>query len=174
MLRLGAWVAEVTGIVGLAGWPPGMRLIVRKERPHPGAQLRFTDHDGHRLTAFVTNTRGGHLPDLELRHRRRARCEDRIRAAKDTGGRNLPFRGFAANRIWLAVVTLAMDLIAWTQILALADHPARRWEPKTLRLRLFSIPARLVRHARRVHLRLSAHHPWAGLAFTTFGRLSAP
>lgn len=91
-LRPGAWVAEVTGIVGLAGWPPGMRLIVRKERPHPGAQLRFTDHDGHRLTAFVTNTRGGRLPDLELRHRRRARCEDRIRAAKDTGGRNLPFR----------------------------------------------------------------------------------
>lgn len=173
-LRPGAWVAEVTGIVGLAGWPPGMRLIVRKERPHPGAQLRFTDHDGHRLTAFVTNTRGGRLPDLELRHRRRARCEDRIRAAKDTGARNLPFRGFAANRIWLALVTLAMDLIAWTQILALADHPARRWEPKTLRLRLFSIPARLVRHARRVHLRLSAHHPWAGLALTTFGRLTAP
>lgn len=172
--RPGAWVAEVTGCVGLSGWPPGMRLIVRKERPHPGAQLRFTDHDGLRLTAFVTNTTTGPLPDLELRHRRRARCEDRIRSVKDTGGRNLPFRSFAANRIWLALVTLAMDLTAWMQTLAFGQAPARRWEAKTLRLRLFSIPARLARHARRVHLRLSAHNPWTDLAVTAFTRLAAP
>ncbi len=151
-LRNGAWVTEITGIADLSGWPPGMRLLVRRERPHPGAQLRFTDHNGHQLTAFVTNTRGGCLPELELRHRRRARCEDRIRAAKDTGVRNLPFHGFNANRIWLAVVCLALDLTAWMQALALPDHPARRWEPKTLRLRLFSIPARLVHHARRARL----------------------
>ena len=81
-----------------------MRLIVRKERPHPGAQLRFTDRDGLRLTAFVTNTTRGQLPDLELRHRQRARCEDRIRNAKDTGLRNLPFHSFDANRIWIALV----------------------------------------------------------------------
>jgi hypothetical protein len=62
-----------------------MRVIVRKKRPHPGAQLRITDADGHRLTAFATNSGHGRLADLELRHRRRARCEDRIRAAKDTG-----------------------------------------------------------------------------------------
>ena len=56
-------------------WRPGragMRVIVRKERPHPGAQLRFTDIDGHRFTAFATSTKGGQLADLELRHRRRA------------------------------------------------------------------------------------------------------
>lgn len=98
-VREGAWVAELTGMAELVGWPDDMRLIVRKERPHPGAQLRFTDVDGLRLTAFVTNTRRGQLPDLELRHRRRARCEDRIRAAKDTGLRNLPFTSFDANRI---------------------------------------------------------------------------
>jgi hypothetical protein len=172
--RPGAWVAEVTGIAGLSGWPPGMRLVVRKERPHPGAQLRFTDHDGLRLTAFVTNTHGGYLPDLELRHRRRARCEDRIRSVKDTGGRNLPFHSFAANRIWLALVALAMDLTAWMQTLAFGEAPARRWEAKTLRLRLFSIPARLARHARRVHLRLSAHNPFTTLAVTAFTRLAAP
>lgn len=172
--RPGAWVAEVTDRVDLSGWPPGMRLVVRKERPHPGAQLRFTDHDGLRLTAFVTNTRGGHLPTLELRHRRRARCEDRIRAAKDTGARNLPFHSFAANRIWVAIVALALDLTAWMQTLTLHDHPARRWEAKTLRLRLFSIPARLARHARRLHLRLPAHNPWTGLALTAFARLAAP
>ncbi|WP_067480863.1 IS1380 family transposase [Nocardia amamiensis] len=171
-VRDGAWLVEATGIAELSGWPPGMRLIVRKERPHPGAQLRFTDRDGMRLTAFVTNTTTGQLPDLELRHRQRARCEDRIRAAKDTGLRNLPFHSFDANRIWLALVALALDLTAWMQTLALHDHEARRWEPKTLRLRLFSIPARLARHARRVHLRLSAHNPWTGLAVTALTRLT--
>ncbi|SDJ25538.1 MULTISPECIES: IS1380 family transposase [Nocardiaceae] len=172
--RPGAWVTEVTGLLDLSGWPRGMRLVVRKERPHPGAQLRFTDHDGLRLTAFVTNTTTGPLPELELRHRRRARCEDRIRAAKDTGLRNLPFHSYNANRIWTAIVALAMDLTAWTQILAFGPDSARRWEPKTLRLRLFSIPARLARHARRVHLRLPAHNPWTGLALTAFARLAAP
>jgi len=68
----------------------GIWVIVRKERHHPGAQLRFDDVDGMRITAFVTNTRRGQLPDLELRHRRRARCEDRIRIAKETGLRDLP------------------------------------------------------------------------------------
>jgi hypothetical protein len=88
--RDGAWVAEVTDLVDLAAWPKGTRLILRKERPHPGAQLRFTDNDGLRVTGLLTNTAGGQLADLELRHRRHARVEDRIRAAKDTGLRNLP------------------------------------------------------------------------------------
>ena len=84
-VRDGAWVAELTGLLDLSGWPKGMRVICRKERPHPGAQLRLTDADGLRITAFATNTLTGQLPDLELRHRRRARAEDRIRVAKDTG-----------------------------------------------------------------------------------------
>ena len=88
--RDGAWVTELTGLLDLSGWPDGMRVIVRAERPHPGAQLRFTDSDGNRLTAFITNTTRGQLADLELRHRRRARCEDRIRNMKDIGLRNLP------------------------------------------------------------------------------------
>jgi len=75
--RDGAWVAELTDLLNLDGWPKGMRVIIRKERPHPGAQLRITDVDGHRITAFATNTTRGQLADLELRHRRRARCEDR-------------------------------------------------------------------------------------------------
>ena len=88
-IRDGAWVAELAGDV-LGGWPKGMRLIVRKERPHPGAQLRFTDADGMRLTCFAANTTGRPIAQLELRHRRRASAEDRIRAARDTGLRNLP------------------------------------------------------------------------------------
>lgn len=170
-VREGAWVVEVTGITELSGWPPGMRLIIRKERPHPGAQLRFTDVDGLRLTAFVTNTTRGQLSDLELRHRRRARCEDRIRNAKDTGLRNLPFHSFDANRVWVALIALAMDLTAWTQTLALHDHDARRWEPKTLRLRLFSAAGRIARHARKTRLHLARHAPWTGLLTTGFARL---
>lgn len=88
-IRDGAWGAELTGDV-LTGWPKGMRLIVRKERPHPGAQLRITDADGLRLTCFTTNTANLPIAELELRHRLRARAEDRIRNARAAGLRNLP------------------------------------------------------------------------------------
>jgi hypothetical protein len=176
-IRLGAWVAELTGLFDLAGWPPGMRLIVRKERPHPGAQLRITDLDGHRITAFVTNSTRGQLADLELRHRRRARAEDRIRCAKDTGLTNLPLHDFAANQIWCALVALACELTAWMQTLALAGHDARRWEPKRLRLRLLAIPARYAVTGRRRLLHLAAGAPFTGLALralVTLARLTAP
>ena len=81
------------------GWPAGTRLILRKERPHPGAQLTFTDVDGHRITAFITDTPTGVVPGqlagLDLRHRQHARVEDRIRQAKATGLRNLPCHSYA-------------------------------------------------------------------------------
>ena len=120
----GAWVAELTGMLDLAAWPKGMRVIVRKERPHPGAQLRLTDIDGHRFTCFATSTRGGQLADLELRHRRRARCEDRIRCAKDTGLRNLPLHGYAQNQIWCEIVALACELLAWMALEHGGTRPA--------------------------------------------------
>ncbi|GAB3881633.1 hypothetical protein GCM10027612_11010 [Microbispora bryophytorum subsp. camponoti] len=159
-VRPGAWVAELAGLARWEGWPKGMRLIVRKERPHPGAQLRFTDIDGHRFTCFVASTKRGQLADLELRHRRPARCEDRIRAAKDTGLRNLPLPDFTQNQIWTEIVALACELIAWMQMLAL-EGPARRYEPKRLRLRLFAVAARLVRGGRRLRLRVAASWPRA-------------
>jgi hypothetical protein len=133
-------------------------VIVRKERPHPRAQLRFTDIDGHRFTAFATDAEKGQLADLELRHRRRAPCEDRIRCAKDTGLRNLPLRGFTQNQVWCEIVALACELLAWTQMLAPAGK-ARRWEPKRLRLRLFAIARRLARGSRRLRLRLAERWP---------------
>jgi Transposase DDE domain group 1 len=169
-VRDGAWVAELAGDV-LAGWPTGMRLIVRKERPHPGAQLRFTDADGMRLTAFATNT-GGAIAALELRHRQRARAEDRIRAARATGLRNLPLHDTAQNQIWLEIVQIALDLLAWMAMLALTGQ-ARRWEPKRLRLRLFSAAAHLVTTGRRRILRLARHWPWTGLITTALARLQA-
>nr|NLI49505.1 IS1380 family transposase [Propionibacterium sp.] len=170
--RKGAWVAELTGLLNLTGWPAGMRVIIRKERPHPGAQLTITDVDGHRITAFATNTTRGQLADLELRHRRRARCEDRIRLAKDTGLTNLPLYSFAQNQIWCAIVALACELTAWMQLLALHNESARRWEPKRLRYRLFTIPAVLVRGSRQVRLRYAGHHPWATLLISALTALS--
>jgi hypothetical protein len=159
-VREGAWVADITGMLDLQDWPAGMRVIVRKERPHPGAQLRFTDIDGHRFTAFATDARKGQLADLELRHRRRARCEDRIRNAKDTGLRNLPLKGYAQNQVWCEIVALACELMAWMQMLALTGK-ARRWEPKRLRLRIFAVAGRLASSGRRLRLRLAERWPWA-------------
>jgi hypothetical protein len=171
-VREGAWVAELTGLLDLSSWPKGIRVIARKERPHPGAQLRFTDIDGHRFTCFATDARRGQLSDLELRHRRRARCEDRIRAAKDTGLRNLPLHGYAQNQIWCEIVALACELIAWTQMLALTGT-ARRWEPKRLRLRLFAAAGRIVRGGRRLRLRLAGKWPWATQITAALSRLQA-
>ena len=176
-VRDGAWVVELTGLLNLQanGWPAGMRVIARRERPHPGAQLRITDIDGNRITAFATNTPtagpGTGLPDLELRHRRRARCEDRIRCAKDTGLANLPLHDLDQNRIWCAIVALACEITAWMQTLALTGHQARRWEPKRLRLRLFSIAGALATTARVRTLHLSGHSPWADLALQALHRL---
>jgi len=170
-VRDGADVAEFTGLLDLDGWPAGMRVIVRRERPHPGAQLRFDDVDGYRLTAFATNTKTGQLADLEVRHRRRARCEDRIRNAKDTGLVNLPLHGFGANRIWCQIVALACDLLAWMGLLAHPQAQARRWEPKKLRHRLFAIPATLARSGRRVILHVSDRQPWVDTVVAAVGVL---
>jgi hypothetical protein len=171
-VREGAWVADITGLLELEGWPAGMRVIIRKERPHPGAQLRFTDLDGHRFTAFATDAKKGQLAGLELRHRRRARCEDRIRCAKDTGLRNLPLKGFAQNQVWCEIVALACELLACMQMLALTGK-ARRWEPKRLRLRVFSVAGRLVSGGRRLRLRLAERWPWTGQITAAVTRLQA-
>src|SRR4051794_1836340 len=129
--RDGAWVAEISARLDLSTWPDGTRVIVRRERPHPGAQLSFTDHDGHRFLATLTDLAGDAV-ELERLHRARASAEDRIRAAKQTGLENLPFRDFNHNAIWLELSLIAQDLTAWTQHLTL-DGELARCEPKTLR-----------------------------------------
>jgi hypothetical protein len=173
--RDGAQVAELTRYLRPSKdpWPPGMRVIARRERPHPGAQLRLTDADGWRITLFATNVAGGRIAEHELLHRQRARAEDRIRCLKDTGLRNLPLHDFTANQIWLEVVALAADLLAWTQHLALAESPARTWEPKRLRLRLLNIAGRIIRTGRREHLRLPRAWPWSADLLAGHQRLDA-
>ena len=85
-----------------------MRVIVRRERPHPGAQLSlFEEADGWRYQAFATNTKVGQLAFLEARHRAHARVEDRIRHAKDTGLGRFPSREFAINQTWLMLIQVS-------------------------------------------------------------------
>jgi hypothetical protein len=177
--RDGAALAEITGLLparALADYPAGTRVIVRRERPHPGAQLDLIEErDGWRYTAFATDTAigvGGPLAFLDARHRAHARVEDRIRTAKDTGLEHFPSRAFAINAAWLAVVMLAVDLIAWTQHLLL-DGALAAAEPKTLRYRLLHVAARLTRGQRRLWLRIQQSWPWAHDLAEAFTRLQA-
>jgi hypothetical protein len=168
-------VAEITDALDLSGWPEGSRVLVRRERAHPGAQLTFTDRDGHRFQAILTDQPGA-IAVIERDHRARARVEDHIRNDKDTGLRNLPFRDFEHNRVWLQIARLAHDLIAWMQTLLLTGEGAR-CEPKRLRYRLLHVAARLAFHARTARLRLQANWPWAtdlAAAFTRLKALPAP
>ena len=175
-LREGAWVAEVTGNVDLSAWPAGSRLILRKERPHPGAQLTFTDVEGMRVTAFLTDTAPGVIPGqvagLELRHRQHARVEDRIRQAKATGLRNLPCRGWNDNAAWLEVVLMAADLITWTKLIAFAGHPGlARCEIHAFRYRVLHVAARITTGARQIRLRIDKTWAWADEIATGWGRI---
>jgi hypothetical protein len=167
--RPGAEVAELHTLE-LAGWPAGTRAICRREDPHPGAQLCFTDADGHRFQVFITDQDDPDVTVLELRHRRRARVEDRIRCGKATGLRHLPFDLWRRNQVWLELVLAAQDLLCWTQILLL-DGDLKVAEPKTLRYRLLHVAARVVRHARRLIVRLQRTWPWASALAAAFIRL---
>ena len=169
--REGAWVAELD--LDLAAWPEGTRAICRRERPHPGAQLSFTDENGYRFQVFLTNQQGPRIARLEQLHRARAACEDRIRCGKESGLRNLPFRAFQANAAWLELVLIGQDLLVWTQRLLLAGTELARCEPKRLRYRLLHVAARLSRHARRLVLHLPRAWPWRGELLQAFERLRA-
>jgi hypothetical protein len=169
--RDGAQVAEITHMLEFYDWPERSRVIVRRERPHPGAQLTFTDLDGHRFQATLTDLAGDAV-ELERLHRGRANAEDRVRAAKQTGLDNLPFREFALNAVWLELSLIAQDLSVWTQALCL-DGELATCEPKTLRYRLLHTAGRLAFHARRATLRLQASWPWASQLAAAFARLHA-
>ena len=175
-LREHADVVEVTHLLELSRWTktcPGMRVIVRRELPHPGATLdAFEIRDGYRYQAFTTNTGRGQLALLEARHRAHARVEDRIRTGKDTGIGHLPSRHTRINAVWLELALIAADLVALTQSMLVTDQPElHRAEPKTLRYRLLHIAARITKGQRKVFLRLAEHWPWALALAKAFARL---
>ena len=160
-------------------WPDGMRVLVRRERPHPGAQLdAFEERDGWRYQAIATNTGVGQLAFLEARHRAHARVEDRIRQAQDAGLGRLPSKLFAINQVWLELALTAADLLAWTQTILLHHAPElARAEWKTIRYRLLHTAARIARTGRRTWLRLQQSWPWAlalARAFAVLRRLPVP
>jgi DDE family transposase len=178
-IRDGADIAEITHLVDMSAYPDESRMIVRRERPHPGAQLSLFDTiEGLRHQVFITDTPrpACSVQLLELRHRGHARVEDRIRTGKDSGFGRFPSRLFAINQAWLELALTGIDLLAWTKVLLLdGDHTLA--EPKKLRYRLLHVAARLVRTARRTHLRIAQRWPWAKdlvVAFTRLDELPRP
>jgi hypothetical protein len=170
--REGAWVAELTGQVNLENWPAGTRLICRRERPHPGAQLTFTDLDGHRFQCFITDQPDQDIAMLEQRHREHAQVEDAVKTLKATGASHLPFHSFNANAAWFELAILAHNITVWTQQLTL-DGEHKICEPKRLRYRILHVAGQLTRHARKTTLHLPADWPWAGAILKAFKRLNA-
>jgi hypothetical protein len=165
-IRDGAWVAEVTGLLNLSTWPEGSNVFLRKERPHPGAQLSFTDADGLRITAFITDIPDKVIPGQaagrELNHRQHARVEDRIREAKNTGLRNLPCRGFDENAAWLETLLTATDLVCWTKLLGFHDTPTlAHAEIATFRNHVLHVAARITKGARNIRVRIDQTWHWA-------------
>ena len=169
-----AQVAELTMLLpGLtqAGWPAGMRVLVRRERPHPGAKISvFEAHDGWRYQCLATDTGRGQLAFLEARHRAHARVEDRVKAIKQTGMGRFPSREFDINQVWLQLALTAADLIAWTQTILLEGALAEA-EPKKLRYQLLHAAARIVRGQRKVRIKIDTSWPWARQLAAAFARL---
>jgi Transposase DDE domain group 1 len=175
VLRDGAEICEITGLVPAEGYPTGTRFIVRRERPHPGAQLSLFDTiEGMRHQVMATDTPPGNgsIQYLEARHRAHARVEDRIRTGKDCGFGRFPSRVFAINQAWLELALAGIDLLAWTQHLLL-DGELALAEPRKLRYRLLHVAARLTRTARQTRLRIAGTWPWATDLATAFTRLAA-
>ena len=169
--RDGAWVAELD--IDLPGWPIGTRAICRREIPHPGAQLSFSDEGGHRFQVMLTNQKGSRLARLEQLHRGRAAIEDSIRCAKASGLRNMPFHSFSRNEAWLQLVLMGIDLVAWTKMLLLQGTALAKAEPKTLRYRLFHVAGRICAGSRQLKLRLQRGWEWGPALISAFARLRA-
>jgi Transposase DDE domain group 1 len=169
-LRDGAGVAELTDLLDLSAWPVGTRAICRREEPHSGAHFTLFDPEGWRYQVFLTDSVDDDLSYLEARHRGHARVENRIRCAKDTGLRNLPFHEFANNAVWIEVVAIAQDLLAWTQGLCLSGKLAKA-EPKGLRFMVLHMAGRLVRGGGVTNLRLEADWPWVQELVRAFATL---
>ncbi|MER5433689.1 IS1380 family transposase [Streptomyces sp. NPDC002588] len=182
-LQEGYQIAELTGVNTRDGWPDGMRLIVRRVRPSR-RQLKkltaFEQKTGWRYSVTVTNIRhmwgiaGSHqIQFLDALHRDHAEVEDRIRTGKAMGLHNLPSQSWQINTGWMLAANLAADLDAWLRLLTLHDsEDLADAEPDTMRFRLYHLPARLARHARRRYLRIERTWPWASAFTTSWMRLT--
>jgi len=181
-------VAEITHLMSrAAGWPDGLRWIARRTKPSRRQARNLTVFEkatGWRYSIIVTNIPavGGipgvpgshHAQFIDVLHREHAVVEDRVRTNKAMGLRNLPSKTWVVNCGWVLAANIAADLSAWCRLLGLYDQDdLKDAEPDTLRYRLFSLPARLVRHARARVLKLSRTWPWKDAFLTCWQRLCA-
>ena len=164
-----AVVCEVTDKVDLSAWPDGTRMIARREPCHPGAQLTFTDEEGHRFQVCVTDLADTDISYLEALYRGRGRVEQTIADAKDTGLANLPSASFAINQAWVTVMLCAQDIIAWTQLLCL-DGELAGAQPKRLRYCLFHTAGVISRNSRQNTVNLSDSWRWTDQLIDAFDR----
>ena len=176
-------IAELTGLSNRPGWPDGMRLLVRRVRPAGRHRKKLTGFElktGWKYSVIATNIRhmwgiaGSHQPQwLDAVAREHAVVEDRVRADKAMGLRNLPSKSWEVNRGWMLAANLGHDLDCWVRLLALHDQSdLERAEPDTMRYRLYHLPARLAAHARRRWLRIDRTWPWADVFLLAWQRLT--
>jgi hypothetical protein len=181
-------VAEITYLMTrAAGWPQGLRWIVRRTKPSRRQMPNLTAFEkatGWRYSIIVTNipAAGGisgvpgshHAQFTDVLHREHAIVEDQVRTNKAMGLRNLPSKTWVVNCGWVLAANIAADLAAWCRLLGLYDYDdLTDAEPDTLRYRLLSLPARLVRHARARVLKISRTWPWKEAFLACWERLCA-
>jgi hypothetical protein len=178
--------AEITGLMTRAGnWPDGLRWIARRVKPSRRHLKNLTAYEkktGWKYSITCTNipdtgiagVPGSHHPQyIDVLHRDHATVEtDGVRTAKAMGLRNLPSKTWQVNKGWVLAANIAADLTAWARLLGLHDQPGLRdAEPDTLRYRIWHIPARLVRHARKRILKISPDWPWKDAFIACWQRL---
>jgi len=181
-------VAEITHLLSrAAGWPDGLRWIVRRTKPSRRQAKNLTAFEkatGWRYSIICTNipAAGGipgvpgshHAQFIDVLHREHAIVEDQVRTNKAMGLRNLPSKTWLVNCGWVLAANIAADLAAWCRLLGLYDcDDLKDAEPDTLRYRLLSLPARLVRHARARVLKISRTWPWKEAFLACWERLCA-
>jgi hypothetical protein len=168
--REGAAVAEITEFLDLSAWPSGTRAICRREEPHPGATFTLFEPEGWRHQVFITNSEDDDIIYLEVRHRRHAHVEDRIKTVKALGLDHFPSSDYATNCAWLQIVLIACDLTVWAQALCLEGTMAEA-EPKKLRWALWHTAGKVTTSGRRRALHLDGAWPWAAALVKGFQRL---
>jgi hypothetical protein len=181
-------ITEITGLMTRAGnWPEGLRWIARRVKPSRRHLRNLTDYErktGWKYSITCTNipddgiggVPGSHHPQyIDVLHRDHATVETAgVRTAKAMGLRNLPSKTWQVNAGWVIAANIAADLTAWTRLLGHCDEEElRNADPDTLRYRIWHLPARLARHARRRTLAISAGWPWKEAFLACWQRLTA-
>lgn len=164
-------VAEITDLVDLSAWPPGTRLIVRREHLHEGAQRSLFPSSCYRYWGHYTDAHADPV-ELDAHMRDHAHIEDHIKRLKDSGLERFPFTDLDANRAWLQLVCLAADLVRWFQHLCCTGKLATA-EPKRLRWTLWHTPARIVRRAGRDIIRIIDGWPTTSNLLDAHQRITA-